>query len=79
VSKRIHDPSNQKEKSINPYSRRKKDYHQFIRKDHSTKKIATKEPEDIDEDGFTLVTKKNTARGIPNTTYTTTSRSRCAK
>jgi hypothetical protein len=65
-------PSNQKEKSINPDLRRKKDdhqtekdnhHHQTRKKDHPTKKISTEEPEEIDEDGFTLVTKKNATRG----------------
>jgi hypothetical protein len=53
----------QKEKSISQDLRRKKDDHQ--KKVHTTKKIATKEPEVIDKDRFTLVTKKEAARGIP--------------
>jgi hypothetical protein len=31
--------------------------------EQETKKISTKEPEEIDEDGFTLATKNNATRG----------------
>jgi hypothetical protein len=64
-------PSNQKGKSINPDLRRKNDdhqtekvnHHQIRKKDHPKNKTSTKEPEEIDEDGFILVTMKHATRG----------------
>jgi hypothetical protein len=58
-------PSKQQEKSINQDLRRKKDDHQKNVHHQIRKKNSTKEPEVIDEKGFTLVTKKRAARGIP--------------
>jgi hypothetical protein len=58
-------PPNQQKKSINQGLRRIKDDHQNNVHHQNKKETSTKEPEVIDEDGFTLVTKKNAARGIP--------------
>jgi hypothetical protein len=58
-------PSKQQEKSINQDLRRKKDDHQKNVHHQIRKKTSTKEPEVIDKDGITLVTKKTAARGIP--------------